>query len=325
MTTKTTSQSNSAVAELDNSAAPGTLPREITKTLLVGLDLGTNTTCIEYSNSTSTETELSELIPSLVGYARSGILPDVIPDNETTLFGTDALKYQLHLDLVQPLRDGIIEDMDAVRDYLVHLKAKTNSDENTEIRAVIGIPANTGPEARENVRVAVTGLFDKVILIPEPFLAALGCREVSKSSETGYIDPISNSIRRYRGRIFRYLPNPRVLPFQRRPNQLCIRWRRYRRRLQCSSRTNLPSSPIAHSKSRSRQHSKSPPKYHHDRWRQHDFRNRPSSSGTSLRRRFRRMRGSFRRQNLQNSGSHRSFDSCSSSWPPPMANTFEIG
>jgi len=84
--------------------------------------------------------------------------------------------------------------MDAVRDYLVHLKAKTNSDENTEIRAVIGIPANTGPEARENVRVAVTGLFDKVILIPEPFLAALGCREVSKSSETGYIDPISNSI-----------------------------------------------------------------------------------------------------------------------------------
>lgn len=55
MTTKTTSQSNSAVAELDNSAALGTLPREITKTLLVGLDLGTNTTCIEYSNSTSTE------------------------------------------------------------------------------------------------------------------------------------------------------------------------------------------------------------------------------------------------------------------------------
>ena len=194
MTTKTTSQSNTAVAELENSAAQGTLPREITKTLLVGLDLGTNTTCIEYSNSTSSETELSELIPSLVGYARSGILPDVIPGNETTLFGTDALQYKLHLDLVQPLRDGIIEDMNAVRDYLVHLKAKTNSDENTEIRAVIGIPANTGPEARENVHVAVTGLFDKVILIPEPFLAALGCREVSKTSESGYIDPISNSI-----------------------------------------------------------------------------------------------------------------------------------
>ena len=140
--------------------------------LLVGLDLGTNTTCIEFASSSNSETELSELIPSLVGYAREGILPDVIPGNQTILFGTDALKHKLHLDLVQPLRDGIIEDKDAVRDYVEHLKAKTGDRENTENRAVIGVPANAGAEARENVRVAITGLFDKVILIPEPFLAA---------------------------------------------------------------------------------------------------------------------------------------------------------
>lgn len=126
-----------ATAELEK---PNTLQNQtkvIDKVLLVGLDLGTNTTCLEFANVENSETELSELIPSLVGYARSGILPGVIPGKETTLFGTDALKYKLHLKLVQPLEDGIIEDMDAVRDYLVHLKAKTNSDENTEIRAVI--------------------------------------------------------------------------------------------------------------------------------------------------------------------------------------------
>lgn len=179
-------QSDSAVAVLENPSAANVL--------LVGLDLGTNTTCIEFADSKNPQTELSELVPSLVGYARSGILPDVIPGNETTLFGTDALKYKLHLDLFQPLRDGIIEDMDVVRDYLEHIKAKTGDSESSEIRAVIGIPANAGAEARENVRIAATGLFDKVILIPEPFLAALGCREVSKFSEEGYVDPISNSI-----------------------------------------------------------------------------------------------------------------------------------
>lgn len=187
-------KTSTTVAELEKPRKAVANQRQTEKVLLVGLDLGTNTTCLEFADSENPETELSELIPSLVGYARNGILPDVIPGNETTLFGTDALKYKLHLDLVQPLRDGIIDDMDAVRDYLEHLKSKTDTNENTEIRAVIGIPANTGPVDRENVRVSVTGLFDKVILIPEPFLAALGCREVSKSSESGYIDPISNSI-----------------------------------------------------------------------------------------------------------------------------------
>jgi rod shape-determining protein MreB len=75
--------SDSSVAMLDRSNP--------TNALLVGLDLGTNTTCIEFADSSKAETELSELIPSLVGYARPGILPDVIPGNETTLFGTDAL------------------------------------------------------------------------------------------------------------------------------------------------------------------------------------------------------------------------------------------
>ena len=187
-------KTSTAVAELEKPKTANPKSSKSDRVLLVGLDLGTNTTCIEFADSENPKTELSELIPSLVGYARNGILPDVIPGNETTLFGTDALKYKLHLDLVQPLRDGIIDDMDAVRDYLVHLKEKTGSNPDTDIRAVIGIPANTGPEDRENVRVAVTGLFDKVILIPEPFLAALGCREVSKNSGSGYIDPISNSI-----------------------------------------------------------------------------------------------------------------------------------
>ena len=164
------------------------------KTLLVGLDLGTNTTCIEFADSESANTQLSELIPSIVGYTRPGLLPDVIPGNETTLFGTDALKHKLHLNLVQPLRDGIIENKDAVRDFMEHLKSKTGDTENTELRAVIGVPSNSSPEARENVRVAATGLFDKVILIPEPFLAALGCREASKLSEADYVDPITNSI-----------------------------------------------------------------------------------------------------------------------------------
>lgn len=165
-----------------------------TDLMLVGLDLGTNTTCIQASTPRAKKPSVNELIPSIVGYTTEGILPGVIPGDENVLFGDMALKYKLHLDLVQPLKDGVIENMDATRDYLKHLKSQSNVSEDAEVRAVIGMPANADAEARENMRLAVTGIFDKVILIPEPFLAALGSRDESNLLNTNYVDPVCNSL-----------------------------------------------------------------------------------------------------------------------------------
>ncbi|MEM9160140.1 MAG: rod shape-determining protein [Verrucomicrobiota bacterium] len=165
-----------------------------TDMMLVGLDLGTNTTCIQTTTPGSRKAPQAELIPSIVGYTTEGILPGVIPGDANTLFGSMALKYKLHLNLVQPLRDGIIDDMDAARDFLKHLKEISGISPDAEVRAVIGMPANADSEARENIRLAVTGIFDKVILIPEPFLAALGSRVEKDLTSDDYIDPVCNSI-----------------------------------------------------------------------------------------------------------------------------------
>lgn len=163
--------------------------RSRTETLLVGLDLGTNTSCVQIAEKGADAVEASALIPTVVGYARPGILPDVLPGNRTTFYGDDAIAHKLHLDLVQPLKDGIIDDVDAARDFLGYVKDRIGNSEDTEYRAVIGTPANADTRAKENIRLAVTQLFDKVILIPEPFLAALGSRQ-----DTEGVDPISNSI-----------------------------------------------------------------------------------------------------------------------------------
>lgn len=162
--------------------------------LLVGLDLGTNTTCIQVAKPNSGKIEASELVPSIVGYTTEGILPGIIPGDASTLFGSMAYKYKLHLNLVQPLRDGVISDMDAARDFLVHVKEVAGIDAKAETRAVIGMPANASAEARENTRLAVTSIFDKVILIPEPFLAALGSRQEKELLNDEYVDPVCNSI-----------------------------------------------------------------------------------------------------------------------------------
>lgn len=38
------------------------------------------------------------------------------------------------------------------------------------------------------------GVFDRIILIPEPFLAALGYRDESRVGQPGYVDPVTNSL-----------------------------------------------------------------------------------------------------------------------------------
>ncbi len=111
--------------------------------LLVGLDLGTNTTCIQVANPVTGQVEVCELVPSIVGYTTEGILPGIIPGDATALFGQLALKYKLHLNLVQPLRDGVVADMDAARDFLEHIKSVAGLSPEVEVRAVIGMPENS--------------------------------------------------------------------------------------------------------------------------------------------------------------------------------------
>src|SRR6185369_822978 len=90
--------------------------------------------------------------------------------------------------------DGVVEDLAAARDFAQHLRSRINVPAGTEVRAVIGVPANADGAARENIRNCVHGLLDRVILIPEPFLAALGYRDESRLNDESYVDPIRNSL-----------------------------------------------------------------------------------------------------------------------------------
>ena len=165
-----------------------------TKTTLVGLDLGTNRSCLIASDLDSKKVTSKHLIPTVVGYAKEGLLDGILPDDSPIHFGDSALKYRLHLQMKRPLAAGVIEDKSAARDFALHLRELIAQDEKAETRAVIGVPARADMPAREAVRDAVTGVFDKVILIPEPFLAALGFRDETQLANSDYVDPVVNSL-----------------------------------------------------------------------------------------------------------------------------------
>jgi rod shape-determining protein MreB len=171
-----------------------TIRRIDRKRVLVGFDLGTNASCILAGPAEGKDATVSKVIPTIVGYAREGLVDGIIAGNATTLIGEDALNHRLQLRTVAPLQDGIIADPESAKDFIQRVRAVIDPTGAAEIRAVIGVPANAGQPAREDIRNSAAGVFDRVLLIPEPFLAALGFRDESRLGQANYVDPVTNSL-----------------------------------------------------------------------------------------------------------------------------------
>jgi rod shape-determining protein MreB len=183
------STGNSAVA-----VASGPARRGDRKSILVGFDLGTNKSCLLAGPPGTSDIAVSKIVSSVVGYVRDGIVDGIIAGNASVLYGDEALRNVLHVNLVAPLDRGVIKHRDSARDFLQHVRAVADPSGNAEIRAVVGIPANADEQAREDIRQCATGIFDRILLIPEPFLAALGYRDDSRLGQAGYVDPVTNSL-----------------------------------------------------------------------------------------------------------------------------------
>ena len=164
------------------------------KRILVGFDLGTNASCVLAGPAEAKDATVSKVFTTVVGYAREGLVDGIIANNATTLIGEEALNHRLQLKLIAPLEDGIIAHVEPARDFIRRLRALVDPSGSAEIRAVIGVPANAGETAREDIRTCAAGVFDRVLLIPEPFLSALGFRDESRLGQANYVDPVTNSL-----------------------------------------------------------------------------------------------------------------------------------
>ena len=78
-----------ALAGLPPSTSVTSPPRPAAKaaTLLIGLDLGTNKSCVLAGSPGSSDITVSKVVPSVVGYVRDGIVDGIITGNAQILFG----------------------------------------------------------------------------------------------------------------------------------------------------------------------------------------------------------------------------------------------
>lgn len=167
---------------------------EALTTVLLGFDFGTNTSCLIGSQEGSPEIIIKKAIPTLVGYPKKNLLNGILPAKQEVFFGHEALKYKAHLDIVYPMQNGVIADLEASKLFMKYLYSLVAPKGKLSIKAIIGMPANTTSLAKEQMREALSGIFEQILLVPEPFLAALGYRNEKRLNDATYLDPVRSSL-----------------------------------------------------------------------------------------------------------------------------------
>lgn len=147
---------------------------ELNDTLCVGIDLGTSRSSISASNGER------HVIDSYVGWPVDMVARKLV--KKSVLIGGEALENRSMLDLRRPLERGVMKegsekDQEAVQEILQHLIGLVGLKKNknkSKIRAVVGVPAEAFRVSRQNLRSALEGIADSVMLVSEPFAVAYG-------------------------------------------------------------------------------------------------------------------------------------------------------
>ncbi len=141
-----------------------------TNAFYVGIDLGTSRTTISTSNGAR------HTLRSCVGYCR-----DVIAQKRLgtqVLVGEEALENRLALDLVYPLKNGVINLEDsrsvaAVQELLRHAILVCEPPKDQPVYAVVGAPAASIENQRAILEV-IDPLVASAMIVSEPFAVAYG-------------------------------------------------------------------------------------------------------------------------------------------------------
>jgi rod shape-determining protein MreB len=143
--------------------------------IYVGIDLGTSRSAI------STSTGVRKVVESYVGWPVDMVARKVLKHD--IVIGEEALKLRPMLDMHRPLENGLIKegsekDAEAVRQLMKHLVLMAGVDRRgnnkTQVRAVVGVPAEALRVNKQQLRNALSGVVDSLMIVTEPFAVAYG-------------------------------------------------------------------------------------------------------------------------------------------------------
>lgn len=148
--------------------------------LYVGIDFGTSHTCISASNG------VRETVKSVVGYPRDVVSRKLL--QKDVLFGDDAIKNRLALNVYRPLEKGVIKysdqagasneeiigHMDSAKALIRHAVELAKPKPGQLVYGVVGCPAQASIHNKQSILEAAREALDSVVICSEPFAVAYG-------------------------------------------------------------------------------------------------------------------------------------------------------
>jgi len=139
--------------------------------LYVGIDLGTSSSAIVAGSGKKNWVE------SYVGWPKDFIAEKVI--GKSVLFGTEALKNRLSMDVYRPLERGVVKEgtekeEESVKELIRHLIGLVKPAKDQKVFAVVGVPAEAFKVNKIAIKKAVADNVDSLMVVSEPFAVAYG-------------------------------------------------------------------------------------------------------------------------------------------------------
>ncbi len=138
------------------------------ETLYIGIDLGT------FRSVLTSSIGHEEQVLTVAGTPKDPIARNFL--RKDVLFGEEALKNRLALDLYRPLEHGVIKDTPEDRKFIAHfinhLIGLSNPEDYDRVVAVIGAPAEASFTDQSAIFDAASGAVNAAMIVSEPFAVA---------------------------------------------------------------------------------------------------------------------------------------------------------
>ena len=161
-----------------HSSSVATKSEDDSDILYIGIDFGTARTSISANNN------IKRTIKSVVGWPKDVIAKKFL--KRPILFGDEALKNRLALDIYRPLEKGIIKDtqkdMEAAKELIKFaIELAKDQGKYKKIYGVIGAPALTDHVNKQALTATAHEVLDAAMVVSEPFAVAYGLNKLNNA------------------------------------------------------------------------------------------------------------------------------------------------
>jgi rod shape-determining protein MreB len=146
--------------------------------LYIGIDFGTARTSI------STSSGIKRTIKTVVGWPKDVVAKKYL--KKKILFGDEALKNRLALEVFRPIEKGVIKntpkDMEAAKELIKYaIELGRDGKKYKKVYGVIGAPALTDHINKQALKETAQRVLDAAMVVSEPFSVAYGLNRLNNS------------------------------------------------------------------------------------------------------------------------------------------------